>query len=152
MRNDIGRYFRPGLPYDCITKCHVADIYVQCILEIFPRPPPVSMVSKKAGVSFKFAQKCINEIEHWGDVIDPGELKETRLKNTTMSSKLGPVEEMCLLSLRAEEPRQPNLDYISNLLAETGTLVCSSTISNFFNRRFNIKGDFMKPNYIFLDK
>ena len=150
--NQHDRYYKPGKAYDYVTKCFVADVYIQCLLELFPREPPVSMVAERAGVCFSFAKKCIEELDTWGDVVDPDELKETRLQSTLMSSKLGKIEEMCLLSLHAEEPRRPNIDYISNLLLETGTLVCSSTITNFFNRRFNTKGEFLKPNYISLYK
>ena len=66
------------ISYDYIFKCKVADKYFQCLQEKYPEAPTVSYVAEKAGVSHGYAQKVMDEMDTFGDVIDPEEIKERR--------------------------------------------------------------------------
>ena len=55
LPNNNGNYYRPGISYDYVLKCKVADKYFQCLQEKYPEVPTVSYVAEKAGVSHGYA-------------------------------------------------------------------------------------------------
>jgi hypothetical protein len=59
---------------------------------------------------------------------------------------------MFLLSLRVEIPNRPNLDYCQELFAYNGTVISSSSVSDYFAKAWSCSGKYRKPNLIPLDK
>ena len=110
---------------------------------MFPADPPLYMIAIEARCSHGFARKCIDEVIEFGDVVDPEEIKSEQKLDTLNYHRLSKEDEMCLLSLHTEELRRFNVKYCSELLLITGNVVCSQTISNFLNRRFDIKRKFV---------
>ena len=151
-KNEKGGFYQPGREYDFVQKCKVADIYISLLVSNFPKNVAVKDVSDEAKVSWRFAKKCIDEIDLHGDVIDPEQIKLQRLQCQIITYKITKIDEVFLLSMHAEEPRRPNVDYVTELLFHRGVDVTSQTIGNFFARRFDNKGTFVKPNLIPLDK
>lgn len=109
-------------------------------------------VANQAKVSLGFTKKCLNEIKIHRDVIDPEKIKLEQLQSQIIHYKISKIDKVFNLLMHAKEPRHPNVDYVTELLFHQEVQVYQGTISNFFNRRFDIKGTFIKPNLIPLDK
>ena len=153
LYNKYGGVYQNGIYYDYAKKTEVAAVFMELALACFPKIITPSKLSREAKVSWNYANKIINEIIVFGDIIDPEDLQyitfSSRNKKPSMIDKASACH---LLSLRAEEPGRPNRDYINELFLFNGTLVSSTQISRFFNSRFSHKGSFCKPTMIPVDK
>jgi hypothetical protein len=80
-----------------------------------------------------YAAKVISEIHLHDEIIDPAEIFLGKNVQRGVGKHLTPEEDMFLLSLCAEIPNQPNLDYCRELLAyKNGTVISSSFVSDYF--------------------
>lgn len=140
--NENGRFYTPGRQYDLAKKLEVFQVYCTLVQEDFPERPSVRVVAKQARVGPTFAHNIIKEIDRYGGVIDPLDLKEhqrnERLGRTegVGCRSLSPVHETYLLSLHAENPARPLNNYAMMLYQAYGIEVSISVISKWFLHRF----------------
>ena len=118
MHNNNGGLYSPGRSHDIVTKSRVADVYIQLLHQLFPRDAPVTMVAKYANVSWTFANKVIQEVRLYGDVVDPEDLANEKACRKPI---LMTEDEMCIISLYIEDPGRNKLDYVSQLFLHNGT-------------------------------
>ena len=121
----------PGVAYDFGMKMRVASIYVESLMELYPREPTIKFVAEEAKVGWDFARRVISEIQDTGTVIDPGVTCNELMSNRKVSDYLSKQEEVYLLALRAEKPIRSNLSYVDELFNSYGKRVSSAFISNF---------------------
>ena len=154
--NENGGLYQNGRWYDLPKKVEIHQAYFNLLAQTYPEQPTTKAVAKHAKVSEAFARKVLKEIEHYGEVIDPKELtyirKEYDPNKGAGSRSLLPEHEMFLLSLRSENPCRPLSNYRLELYRQFDVSVSETTISRWFNTRFEFKGNLRKPNLVPLDK
>jgi hypothetical protein len=155
--NQNGGFYECGRHYSLAKKREVALTFFLLREETESFYPTVRSVAKRAKVGWRYADSVIRELgdngESIANLIDPAIIHH---KKTTKDGEyrcfLSPEEEIFILSLRAEDGRTPNLEYIRQLNLSYGRVVSSSFISYWFKKRFGHSGRFKKPNLVPLDK
>ena len=126
--------------------------------EMYPMKPPTISVVKRAKVSEAFARKVLKEVERYGEVIDPKEINfiqkelDPNFPKGAGGRTLLPEHKIFLLSLRSENPCRPLSSYRLELFRQYDVSCSETTISCWFNTRFEYKGNLHKPNLVPLDK
>lgn len=147
--NQNGGFYRPGISYSVEIKLKVASIIRRHQKECYPDPIVIKAVAVEAGVSRAFVYSILNELEE-NTIVDPSTKSKTSGK--VVCGMLDYEHELFLLALRAKKPARSKADYVKQLWLSYGIKVSESSISNFFLRRFDNKGNFKKPNLVPLDK
>jgi hypothetical protein len=152
QENQNGGFFQPGRMYGLPRKFEVGQTYLRLWELSFPAIPTALELARESKVGWEYAAKVISEIHHHDEIIDPAEIRLGKNVLRGVGNHLTPEEDMFLLSLRAEIPNRPNLDYCSELLAYNGTVISSSFVSDYFAKAWPSSGKYRKPNLIPLDK
>ena len=156
-KNGNGGYYQPGATYNLSKKLDVFDAYSILSLKTHPNRPKVRDVASLAKVSHQYAYKVMKEVDKYGGVIDPEDLKAAK-KNKSENffgvgcRTLSVAHESYLLSLHASNPARPLSDYVSELFLKFGISVSKSLISDWWLRRFEYRGAFRKVNKVPKDK
>ena len=107
--NENGGFYTPGRQYDLAKKLEVFQVYCNLVEEDFPERPSVRVVAKQARVGPTFAHQIIKEIDRYGGVLDPMDLKEHQ-KNERLGRTEGvgcrtltPVHETFAIHERRED-------------------------------------------------
>lgn len=150
--NRNGGYYHPGCRYEFTKKMSVGSAYLELWQEFYPIEPSINAVAKRAKVGWNYADRVVTELQHTGTLIDPLTYGDRTRFSLGVGECLSVEEDVFLLSLRAEDPGRPNLDYIAHLQEAYGKTVSSQFISNWFKKRFKYSGDFRKPNLVPIDK
>lgn len=143
--NENGGFYTPGRQYDLAKKLEVFQVYCSLIEDDFPERPSVRIVAKKARVGPTFAHNIIKEIDRYGGVFDPMDIKEhqksERLGRTegVGCRTLTPVHETYLLSLHAENLARPLNNYAMMLFQTFGIEVSTSVLSQIRTRAYVIR-------------
>jgi transposase len=151
-QNQNGGFFQPGRMYGLPRKFGVGQVYLQLWQLNFPTRPSANELAREANVGWHYADKVITEIHLNDEIIDPAEIRLGKNVERGVGNNLTPEEDLFLLSLRAEIPNRPNLDYCRELFAYNGTVISSSFVSDYFAKAWTCSGKYRKPNLIPLDK
>jgi hypothetical protein len=151
--NRNGGYFQPGRMYQIAVKMKVAEIYLG-LLETRPdwSPITVSEVAYMARVGWDYARMVIDELQMLGFIRDPEDKR--RAKNNVLGpgQKLSTVHEMFLLSLRTLDPARPLYSYVQELNNHFDKRVSTQSISDWFHKRWDHRGNLKRANLVPLDK
>ncbi len=136
--------------YQLPRKTEVAEVYLELCQE--QAHPSVNLIAKLSKVSWGFANLVVTELKAIGAVSDP-ELKR-RQKNHELGpgQKLGVIHEMFLLSLRTLDPARPLYSYVQELERHFNKSVSYQCVADWFNKRWDHKGNLKKANLVPLDK
>jgi hypothetical protein len=113
--------------------------------------PNILGVAREAKVSRTFVVKVVEELED-GGLVDPEMHLSTTTNCTGVCGFLDIEHELFILGLRAENPARSNQDYCNNLRTVFGVEMSTSSVSNFFLKRFDHAGNFRKAVLVPLDK
>ena len=80
-KNENGGYYAPGKANDFDTYCQLAE-------ETFPLKPSTRMLAKEARIGQTYTLKIIKEIEEYGGVLDPVDVKAAK-KSKQQKSGIG---------------------------------------------------------------
>lgn len=151
-RNTHGRIYEPGKAYGWPIKLEVAEKYNMLKNESENGMPPSSRaLGAAANVSPSFAQKILDEIETFGDVIPPEDIVPMRPRGVG-GIALDEHDERLLLYLRFIDPSRTNKSYVDWLRACHGTIVSESLISDWFKNRFTFNASFRSTSTVPIDK
>jgi transposase len=150
--NDRGGYYQPGRMYQLPKKLKVAEIYLGLLEVRYPRHPTVMEVAELGRVCWHYASQVIYELKELGAVRDP-ELNR-RAKNNVLGpgQKLSTVHEMFLLCLRTLDPARPLYSYVQELNNQFQKVVSTNSINEWFNKRWDFRGNLKRGNLVPLDK
>ena len=115
--NENGGFYTPGKNYDLTKKLEVYQCYCEMIIESFPERPSVRELAKVARVGPTFAHQIIKEVDQYGGVLDPKDIRQHIKDEKSGRTEgvgcrtLSTVHETLLLSLHAENPCRPLSDY-----------------------------------------
>jgi hypothetical protein len=140
QENQNGGFFQPGRMYGLPRKFEVGQTYLRLWELSFPAIPTALELARESKVGWEYAAKVISEIHHHDEIIDPAEIRLGKNVLRGVGNHLTPEEDMFLLSLRAEIPNSPNLDYCRELLAYNGTIISSSFVSDYFAKAWTSSG------------
>ena len=73
--NAQGGIYCPGRDYDRAKKMAVGVTYLHLFEELFLNKPPTLKVATQAKVSWKYAEKIMEEIDKYGMIIEPSTIK-----------------------------------------------------------------------------
>ncbi len=133
-------------------KLEIGYDYLDLCIEMWPTRPTHRQAAKKAKVCTKSIRKIIMELENTGSLQDPDLINSEKMRTREKQFYLEPSEELFLLALRAENPGRPNREYVAQLYITYGTIVSTSFISVWFEKRLTYRGSFRKPNLVPIDK
>jgi transposase len=158
--NRNGGYFSNGNPYDMSKKMEVLSAYFEeqrdepADIAEAARIPKINVeaVAERARCSVGYAHKVITEYLMTGGIQDPKIATQQLARSRRLRAKIGPEESIFLLACRADDDQQTLVDYQRNLFEGTGVIVGTTTIHNFFQRRFEFKGNLRKAPLVPLDK
>jgi transposase len=151
--NENGGYYQPGRMYQLPKRIKVAEIYLGLLDErAYPLHPSVREVSQLGECSWHVANEVITELKVLGAVEDPEARR--RAKNNVLGpgQKLSTVHEMFLLSLRTLDPARPLYNYVQELNNQFGLKVSTQSISDWFHKRWDHRGNLKRANLVPLDK
>ena len=151
LTNTNGGMYHPGRRYDLPKKMEVGVAYLELLAEKGDTTT-IKDVAEKSKVSWFYANAVVDEYKANGYLDDPTIIHNERNLARNPIQHLSIEEEVFLLSLRAEDAKRPNLDYIKHLHETYGRVVSSSFITRWFHNRFEFKGAFKKANLVPLDK
>ena len=143
-------FYQHGKAFDLLKK-DIKRTYNQLMSENNGNRPNTSEVARQAKVSRWMVFKIEQEILTENRVVSPEEKKSNRPVGPGVHT-INSYDSFALLSLMNTNPRRSLGDYQKRLFEWTGTIVSESTISRFFKDGFDIKGNFMKPDLIPIDK
>jgi hypothetical protein len=149
-----GGIYHPGRRYELPKKMEVGVAFLELVEEKNgEHRVTVKDVAERAKVSWHYANAVMKEYKETDYLADPFQVHDETIKaRATTTLHLNVEEEIYMLALRAEDPKQPNIDYIKELYESYGRMVSSSFITRWFQNRFEFRGDFKKPNLVPLDK
>ena len=101
-RNQNGGYYAPGKTHGLAKKLEVFDTYCTLVDANYPTKPSTRQLAKEARVGQTFALKIIQEVDEYGGVLDPADIKAAKKlgKRTGIGcNTLTPTHEAFLLSL-----------------------------------------------------
>ena len=150
LTNRNGGEYVNGRTYPVEKKVLLARKYINMYQASYPEKPSISAFARESGVGWWMGNKIVKELEG-GGIVDPSNGKKIG-STRTVGDQLDPEDEALILSLHAEDPARPNRSYIQELHQQNGVLVSTQFISKWFEKRFNKKGRFVKPNMVPLDK
>ena len=162
--NDHGGYYHQGSSYGIDKRMAVieafldrqkADVDMDEEMEQDGRSfgaLHIREVAADCRVGVRFAYNVVQEYLALGYVREPSESQDDLREIRQQYTKLGPEESLVLLALRCENDQQLLTDYQRGLQLATGTVVCATTIDNFFKKRFEHKGSLRKSSMVPLDK
>jgi hypothetical protein len=133
-------------------KLEISYLYLDLCYEKYLERPSQPKLAARAKISTTYARKIILELRNTGSLTDPEVTNSERVREKEKLLYLDPAEELFLLALRAENPARANTNYVAQFYTYHGTLVLTSFISEWFNRRFHFNGSFQKLNLVPLDK
>ena len=135
-RNQNGGYYAPGKTHGLTKKrLEVYDTYCMLVEEHYPSKPSTRMLAKEARVGQTFALKIIQEVDEFGGVIDPADIKAAKKEGRPTGvgcNTLTPVHEAYLLALHAINPCTPVHEYVKELFIQFKIMVSEATICNWF--------------------
>jgi transposase len=152
LRNANGGWYQRGVMFTMPKKLEIGYEYLDLCIEMWPSRPTQREVAENSKISTKIARKVIMELENTGSLQDPDLIKSDKMRTREKNYYLEPCEELFLLSLRAENPGRPNRDYVVHLYKFYGTIISTSFVSKWFEKRLTYKGSFRKPNLVPIDK
>ena len=132
--NQNGGYYSPGKRYELGRKLEVFDACCFAAEDTFPLKPSARVVAKEARVGYSYARKVIAEIEEFGGVIDPDDLKAAQKEKHDSGvgcNTLMPAHETFLLALHAVNPGRPLSDHVSSTCSFAALLLTLSAIFDF---------------------
>jgi hypothetical protein len=129
--NQNGVFFFSGQTCGLLRKFGVGKTYLRLWELSFPAIPIALELARESNVRWRYAAKVISEIHLHDAIIAPAGILLGKNVRWGVGQHLAPEEDMFLLSLYAEIPNRPNLDYCRELLAYKGTVISSSFISDF---------------------
>ena len=154
-RNTNGGYYSPGKTHGLAKKLECYDLYCVLSEESYPNKPSTRLLAKQAHVGQTFARKIIQEIEEYGGVIDPEDIKahKKNKRDTGIGCRtLSTCHEAYLIALLISNPARTLEDYQRELFQQFYVTISESTLSNWFLRRFDERGAFVKVNKVPIDK
>jgi hypothetical protein len=140
------------MTYSMPKKLEIGYDYLDLCIEMWPTRPTHRQAAKKEKVCTKSIRKIIMELENTGSLQDPDLINSEKMRTREKQFYLEPSEELFLLALRAENPGRPNREYVAQLYITYGTIVSTSFISVWFEKRLTYRGSFRKPNLVPIDK
>jgi transposase len=147
--NTNGGVYNPGKNYDHIKKLEVesAILHTQSTVGNINK----NAIARKCGVGWHYVKKIETEMEQYGRVVTPEEVKlQNSIDNRGAGAKtLNETDMMVLLQLYFEEPSRNLGSYMRGLYRITGTIVSTSTLSRLFKE---VGMTLCRPNLIPMDK
>jgi len=113
--------------------------------------PNISQVARKAKVSRSTVLKIEEEILTENRIVSPEEKRLNRPIGPGVRT-IDSINSSVFVMLMNDDSQRSLADHANILNQTTGTIIIQSTISRFFNHGFDIRGNFMKPNLIPMDK
>jgi hypothetical protein len=104
-----------------------------------------------AKVSHPFARKVMEEFDSPDGIEDPASKVKDIIRGKG-SKSLTVDDEVFRLGLRRASPQTTLTQYVSKLMQATGTILSSTTVSDWFNKRFPYAGSMRKPSLVPKDK
>jgi hypothetical protein len=150
--NDNGGYYQPGRMYQLPKKIKVAEIYLGLMEARYPLRVSITEVAHMARVGWDYARLVVHELEFHGFIQVPE--RSRRAKNHVLGpgQKLSTVHEMFLLCLRTLDPARPLYSYLQELNNQFQKTVSIKSISNWFHKRWDFRGNLKRANLVPLDK
>jgi hypothetical protein len=150
--NDNGGYYQPGRMYQLPKKIKVAEIYLGLMEARYPLRVSITEVAHMARVGWDYARLVVHELEFHGFIQVPE--RSRRAKNHVLGpgQKLSTVHEMFLLCLRTLDPARPLYSYVQELNNQFQKTVSIKSISNWFHKRWDFRGNLKRANLVPLDK
>jgi transposase len=143
--NENGGIYHLGATFSVVDKHRIGALYKR--LQREHGTVSSRFLAKEAKCGRSTAQKIIKELESHDAVLDPSERQLTREKGIGGRSLTLP-DKILLLELRAEIPGRSLPDYQQRLLATTGTVVSTTTISDWFLYSNPYRGSIRKANKV----
>ena len=140
-----------GRAYFICEKYQIKRTYDRMKEENNGNRPNIAKIARAAKVSRGTVEKKENEILTQNRVVSPDENRARQPIGPGVHT-ISTFDSVVLMMLHNEDPTRCNRDYAKQLFAANGTIVSESTISRFWNGAFDIKGSFVKPNLIPIDK
>ena len=147
--NENGGFFSPGKPLSTEKKLEIAAILERHRQEGTNRPN-LSAIARQTCVSEGSVRKVERELFLFGSVQAPQ--KAGTSANGPGALTLSHEDERVLLRLLRRDCFRSLRSYRRCLYKKTGTQVSEATISRFFTKGFQIKGNLCKPDMIPIDK
>ena len=76
--NEYGGFYDPGKYYNLARKLEVHEAFCLLADETYPERPTVRSVAEKSRVGPTYAHKIMKEIEAYGGVVDPEDLRKNK--------------------------------------------------------------------------
>jgi transposase len=150
--NDNGGYYQPGRMYQLPKKIKVAEIYLGLMEARYPLRVTVTEVALSARVGWDYARRVIHELEFHGFIREPEMIRRAKNHVLGPGQKLSTVHEMFLLCLRTLDPARPLYSYVQELNNQFQKTVTTQSISDWFHKRWDFRGNLKRANLVPLDK
>jgi transposase len=148
--NDAGGLYQPGRMYQLPKKSEVAEVYLQLCEE--KAHPSIAETARLSRVGWDYAKLVITELLEDGVIQDPETRRRKKLCILGPGQKLSTVHEMFLLSLRTLDPARPMYSYVQELDTHFGKTVSYQCIADWWNERWDYRGNLKKAILVPLDK
>jgi hypothetical protein len=149
FRNENGSLFQPGRMYQLPRKTEVTKVFLWLCKDVFPQRPTVNEMAKLSMLSWGFANQVITQLKALGAVLDPETMRKENNSVLGPGQKLSTIHEIFLLCLRT---LLPLYNYVQELERHFGKAVSHQCITDWFNKRWDHQGNFLKTNLVPLDK
>lgn len=155
--NGHGRAYKNGAAKTKAEKVTIAAEYLKAKSAANNEEPDIHLLSQTLKVSEGMIRKVRSELQDYGEVLSPEEIRARGRLNRGVpagpgSLALSPTDEVVLYVLYLLEPSRSLNSYRVWLFHLTGTIVDASTIGKWFNHAFPIKGCMRKTTLIPYDK
>jgi hypothetical protein len=139
--------------YQLPKKTEVAKTYFALLVDHYSLLPMINETAKEqSNASWGFANMVITKLKALGAFVDPEVLPQKKDNVIGPGQKLSTVHEMFLLGLRTLDPTRPLYSYIQELNTSFGKLVSYQSISDWFEKHWDYKGNLKRANLVPLDK
>jgi hypothetical protein len=151
-RNYNGWLYQPGRMYQLSRNTEVLEAYLCLLNNRYLLRPTINEMAELSQVSWGYANQVIVKYKAKGVVRDPETIRREKNNVLGPGQKLSTIHEMFLLCLRTLDPARPLYSYMQELNNQFGLSVSHQSITEWWDKRWDFRGNLVKAIQISLDK